>query len=187
MTRKTYCGNLLWQSILTLSAHDERKIDAVRQVWALANESAEAKQSLNTRMTFAVALRYGKPVLDQAEIATREEFARIRHAISCRESRAQIKALEATRTAASSTRTCAPATRTCAPEDLPRSPVHKSGENGEISSMKYGATRCDNHSSHGRNALRSGRVWCYDGVPIVTSLAPFEMSVAGKAAGGGAR
>ena len=147
MTRKTYCGNLLWQSILTLSAHDERKIDAVRQVWALANESAEAKQSLNTRMTFAVALRYGKPVLDQAGIATREEFARIRHAISCRESRARIKALEATRTAASSTRTCAPATRTCAPatrtcapEDLPRSPVHKSEENGEISSMKYGAT-----------------------------------------------
>ena len=114
-------------------AYDERKIDAVRQVWALANESAEAKQSLNTRMTFAVALRYGKPILDRAGITTREEFARIRHAISCRESRARIKALEATRAPA-------PTTRTCAPEDLPNSQMRKSGENGIISSMKYGAT-----------------------------------------------
>ena len=53
------------------------------------------------------------------------------------------------------TRTCAPAMRPCASttrsgafEDLPSSSVQKTGEK-----------RRDNHSSHGRNALRSGRVW----------------------------
>lgn len=92
------------------------------------------------------------------------EFARIRHAISCRESRARIKALEATRIVAPTTRTCAQPTRTCAQparsgasstrtvapktrtgasEDLPDSQVQNGSGNGIISTMKNGATTLD--------------------------------------------
>ena len=87
------------------NAYDERKIAAVKSVWALASNSDEARRSLNTRMTYRTALRYGKAMLEEAGITTCEEFSKIKRAIICRESRARIKELEARRKSAAKANT----------------------------------------------------------------------------------
>ena len=79
------------------NTYDERKIAAVKSVWALVNKSDPARRSLNTRMTYLTALKYGKSILEEAGVLTRNEFAKIKRAIICREYRARLKTLEANR------------------------------------------------------------------------------------------
>lgn len=75
--------------------HDEKKVDAVQKAWSLVLKSEAAKCSVNTKPTFELAMRFAKPILEEAGVTTAKEFARIRHAIAVREYRQRMKALEA--------------------------------------------------------------------------------------------